>query len=251
MPDTVLLHVGTHKTGTSSLQTFLRDENARSLASAGVCYPPGYLLPALHSDLPLLALRPDFQWPARLRFPETQRPSWQAAAAAHVRAQVTTATAATVVYSHEDLSYVRSDDELDRLHALLDGVAVRVVIVLREPEAFLRSYAAQLEATGFPLSDDPGSFAYVQRGSWLTDYDALVGAYQRHFGSDQVEVLDFDDAVAREGSIIPAFAHLLGLDRGSLPALDRYALNRAGQHLRLSDDQLAEIRRDLAERHPA
>ena len=156
----------------------------------------------------------------------------------------------TLVYSHEDLSYARHDDELEGLRALFDGRPVRVVIVLRQPEAFLRSYREQLTATGFPISDDPTSFAYVEADSWLVDYDALVAGYRRHFGTDNVEVLDFDAIVADEGSIVPAFARLLGLDASSLPAPDRYVLNRAGQHLRLTAEQLAEIRRDLAERHP-
>ena len=250
MPERVLLHVGTHKTGTSSLQTFLRDENPRSLAAAGVLFPPGYLLPALHADLPLLTLRPDFAWPARLRFPETQRASWQAAARGHVRHQVTASPLPTLVYSHEDLSYARHDDELDRLHALVEGLPVRVVIVLRQREAFLRSYTEQLAATDFDTSEDPSSFAYVEPDTWLVDYDALVGGYRRHFGAENVEVLDFDAIIAAEGSILPAFARLLGLDPATLPPLERYMLNRAGQHLRLTPEQLTEIRRDLAERHP-
>lgn len=35
----LVLHIGTHKTGTTSIQSFLRDRSAELLA-AGVCYPP-------------------------------------------------------------------------------------------------------------------------------------------------------------------------------------------------------------------
>jgi hypothetical protein len=35
----VLVHVGTHKTGTTSIQGFLRDENDGLLAASGCRYP--------------------------------------------------------------------------------------------------------------------------------------------------------------------------------------------------------------------
>ena len=249
-PTSVVLHVGTHKTGSSSLQQLLRDQDAGLLATAGVSYPPGYLLPTLHADLPLLVMRPERMWPARIRFPETQRAGWQAAAEAHVRRQVRATPRRTLLYSHEDLSYVRHDDELHRLRDLFAGVEVNIVVILRDRAAFLRSYREQMEATGFPASDDPTSFAYVEPDSWLVDYEALVGAYRRGFGEENVEVLDYDAIVGRDGSVIPAFAERLGIERTALPPLEPYFLNRSGMHLRPTPEQLADIRRRLAEHEP-
>lgn len=241
-----LLHVGMHKTGSTSIQRFLRDHVGDLLASVGATLPPGFLIPDLHSDLPLLVLRPDRTWPARLRFPETQDPGWQAAARAHVHAAVAGAPAGRVVWSHEDLSYVRYDDELDRLRDLV-GTSVQVVVYRRDPTDFLRSYREQLEATGFELSDDPKSFAYVQAGSWVADDATLVATYQRGFGPDAVTLIDYDEVVGRDGSVIPSFTDLLGLPRASLPDLDPYFLNRAGGQLRVTDEHLAAIRRRAVE----
>jgi hypothetical protein len=250
MAGRVLVHVGTHKTGTTSIQGFLRDEEDGLLASVGGHYPPGFLLPTVHTDLPLLTIRPERTWPARLRFPETQRGSWQAAARAHVRRQVVEADADLLVYVHEDLSYLRFDDELERLAELFAGRAVSVVAVLRDDDAFLRSYRSQLAGTGFATSDDPTSFAYVEPDSWLLDHEALLDGYRRWFGADHVTVLDYDHLVAVDGTVIPAYAELLGLDRAALPPLDRYHYNASGSHIRLSDDELRAIRRDLASRYP-
>jgi hypothetical protein len=247
MTERVVLHVGTHKTGSTSIQQFLQDHDETLLAAAGVHYPDGFLIPSLHSDLPLLAIRPDRTWPARIRFPETLRPSWQAAAAAHVRAQVTSSSTAALVYSHEDLSYVRFDDELERLRDLFEGCRVEVVVYLREPATFLHSYRTQLETSGFELSDDPSSFAYVEADSWLVDHDALVACYGRAFGERHVRVLDYDEAVRADGSVIPSFAAALGIDRRALPSLDAYFLNRAGSRLRPTPEQLAAIRQRLAD----
>ena len=246
----VLVHVGTHKTGTTSIQGFLRDENDGLLAASGCRYPEGFLLPTVHTDLPLLAIRPERSWPARLRFPETARSSWRDAAWSHIRRQVTDADVEQLVYVHEDLSYVRFDDELERLCELFDGPTVSVVAVFRNDADFLRSYRSQLEGTGFAESDDPASFAYVEPDSWLLDHDALLDGYRRWFGADQVTSLDYDALVEADGTVIPAFAELLDLDRACLPPLDRYRFNPTGSHIRLPEDQLRAIRRDLVRRFP-
>jgi hypothetical protein len=250
MSGRIVLHAGTHKTGTTSIQTFLRDEDDGLLADVGCHYPPGFLLPGVHTELPLLVMRADRTWPARIRFPETQRDSWQRAAWAHVREQVTRTEHEALVYVHEDLSYVRHEDELARLAELLDGRAVTVVLVLREPAAFLSSYGSQLAGTGFERSDDPTSFAYVEADSWLVDHEALVNGYRRTFGAEHVVTIDYGEAMRADGTIIPSFTDLLGVDRALLPPLDPYQLNQSGSHIRLSADQLRSLRRDLADRFP-
>lgn len=249
MTETVVLHIGTHKTGSTSLQQFLRDDPGGLLTDAGIAYPEGLVLAASHSEIPLLIMRPSFMWPARIRLPETRSRRWLAAAERHVRDMVAAHRRAgdTLVLSHEDLSYVREDEELERLGSLLADASVRVVVYLREPSGFLASYRQQLEATGFALSDDPASFAYVAPDSWLVDHGSLVGAYQRHFGAAAVRVLPYDELVAADGSVIPAFTDLLGLPRARLPVLDRYRLNRRGANVRPTPAQLAALRRRLAE----
>lgn len=244
-PRTVL-HVGMHKTGSTSIQQLLRDEGAL-LASVGASFPAGFLIPSLHSDLPLLVLRPGRTWPARLRFPETDDPAWQRAAADHIRRAVAGAPQPVVVWSHEDLSYVRHDDELSRLRELLGDAPVQVVVYHRRRADFLRSYRDQLQATGFELSDDQSSFAYVQPDSWVADQDAVIETYRRGFGHEHVFVVDYDDALQRDGSVIPSFAELLGIAPADLPPLDRYFLNQSGAQLRLSDEGIAAVRRRAIE----
>jgi hypothetical protein len=247
MSGRVLLHVGTHKTGTTSIQQFLRDHDDDLLAAAGASFPEGFLIPGLHSELPLLSIRAGRSWPARIRFPETQSEAWLAAAERHVRSQVQTSEFETLVYSHEDLSYLRFDDEFVRLRGLFGPRDVTVVVVLRDKRDFLRSYREQLAAMGFAPSNDPTSFAYVGPDSWLLDYDALVNGCRRHFGTEHVEVLDYDEMVDADHSMIPAVVRLLGIEQTSLPPLDRYFFNQAGAHLRPSEAQLAAIRQRLAE----
>lgn len=244
MSERIVLHIGTHKTGSTSLQQLLHDHPAL-LSAVGASYPKGLVIPGSHAELPLLAIRPERTWPARLRLPETTDERWLAAAARHVEEVLDVTSSEVLVLSHEDLSYVRHDDEIERLRRLLGDRPARVVVYLRAPGPFLRSYRAQLEAMGFRASADPSSFAHVEPDSWLVDHRALVDVYRRGFG--EVEVLDYDHAVETDGSVVPAFTDLLGIARSSLPPLDQYFLNRSNQQLRPDDAQLAVIRRRLAE----
>ena len=91
---TGVLHIGTHKTGTTSLQHFLHNEVGELLASVDAVYPPGFAVPTAHAELPLLAVRPELMWPARLRLPEVQDPDWLAAARRHVRGHLEASTRA-------------------------------------------------------------------------------------------------------------------------------------------------------------
>jgi hypothetical protein len=242
----VVLHIGTHKTGTTSLQHFLLDSQTL-LARAGAWYPPGFVIDTAHSELPLLSVRLERDWPARLRFPELRMTGWLDAAAKHVRALISDAPCETVVFSHEDLSYLRFDDEFERLTRLLEPADVRVIVFLRDRDSFLRSYGDQLRATGFVESTDTTSFAYLGADSWLVDYDALLDGYRRAFGASNVEVYDYNAVMRRDGSIIPAFSELLGVSRAELPPLDGYRFNQAGMHLRPTAEQLDAIRRRLAD----
>jgi hypothetical protein len=243
----VVLHVGTHKTGTTSLQQFLRDHADTLLAEAGIDYPPGLVIPTAHAELPLLAVRPERLWPARIRLPETQLPAWLAAAEAHVLDLLASARHDVVALSHEDLSYVRFDDELARLRELLGTLPVHVLVFLREERSFLASYRAQLAATGFEASADPTSFAYLEADSWLVDFEGLLDGYRRTFGAGNVEVFDYDAVLERDRSVIPTVAERLGIPRTSLPPLEPYVLNQTGANLRPSDATVAAIRRRLAQ----
>jgi hypothetical protein len=220
-----VVHVGTHKTGTTSIQRFL-GANPTVLTAHGVRRPPGFLDPLQHHELPLLVLRPALATPQRRALPQAHDADWLAAASEHVRRTVEAAPEPVLVYSHEGLSFVRQPDEAARLAGLIPR-PVTIVVFLREPAAYLRSYTAQLARMGIAPSDDPASIAYVEPDSWLVDGDALVGAYRAVF--DDVRVLDYDACCAADHTVIPSLTDVLGIPRGALPPLDRWFANRTNE----------------------
>jgi hypothetical protein len=125
------------------------------------------------------------------------------------------------IASHEALSFARTGREVRRLRRILRGRTVRIVLVVRERESYLASWASQLESMGFTSqSAHRSSFMYVQPDSWLADSASLIGAYREVFGHRAVTVLRYEELVERDGSATPALWEACGLpDVGAAPSL--------------------------------
>lgn len=212
----VVLHIGTHKTGTTAFQRYAL-AHREFLRDQGIAfYVHGSGAPQAH-ELPLLSLRPDLCIPLRVRKPDLVLEEARPMMVEAVERFVADSGDATCLFSHEALSFIRDRAEAERLRALLGGADVSVVVMLREPAAFLQSWAVQLERMGFATSSPfRSSFMNTDPDSWLVDYDTLIGVYRDVFGDDRVSVLSYEDAMARDGSSVPSLMAACGV-RGDLP----------------------------------
>jgi hypothetical protein len=217
------VHIGTHKTGTTSLQRWA-SENRTELASAtGLTYYDGLFGPN-HYELAMLCMRTNRNMPMRVRRVDWCLDEWHQEAETHVRSQVAR-DADSLLISAEALSYLRYSDEVERLAGLLRPRELVAIAVLREPESFLRSYREMMLELGFPPSRHRTSFAYVADDSWLVDYDALLDAYRAVLGADRVIALGYETAMQRHGSIIPAILEATGFDPAGIPAWEGFQRN--------------------------
>jgi hypothetical protein len=224
MADRVVLHIGVHKTGTTSIQRWATKHRAtlRDRFGFDVYRPRLGGLP--HIEFVLLCLRSGRNIHAHAMYLDSVLPSWQAETRQHIEEQLA-ALAPTMLVSAEGLAFLRHADKLDRLRALLGDRQVDVIVFTREREAFLRSYTDQIEKMGYTPSPYPDSCNYVAPDSWIADFDAVVAVYRNAFGDDRVTVLSYEDEVARYGSTIPALAVAAGLPVAELPAWDDVWLN--------------------------
>jgi hypothetical protein len=219
-----LIHIGTHKTGTTSFQNWAAASGA-PLAAAGVTWLDGRLGPS-HAEVPMLTIDADRSLAMRAVHPDWCLPSWQAEAREDIRAQGETAGERLLI-SSEALSYARRPQEVERLAALFAPRRIHVVAVLREPRSYLRSYRRTLSGMGFEPSRHQGSFAYVEDDSWLLDYEGMLGAYREALGEEAVTVLDYEAELERRGSIIPAILDGFGIEPDGLPDWDDFRDNRS------------------------
>lgn len=221
---TVVLHVGTHKTGTTSLQTMLA-RNEGHFAVKGLYYPAaGRGGGDGHHNL---------AW--ELAGDERYDPA--AGSLADLVAELAAAGPRAVVVSSEDFEYLhRRPERLATLRTGLEsaGYAVRVLVVLREPAGYVESLYAELGKHGLTGSLDgfvEGALASgaVTFGAWTfsLDYPTLVGAFAGAFGRRRVQVLGYHPADV-VGSLLAACGRQLGLDLSPVPGWVRFNARDGG-----------------------
>jgi hypothetical protein len=225
----LIVHVGTHKTGSTSLQRFLLD-HALDVSRKGVEVYRGEFRDANHIELHLAAMRGERDSFAKLGICKhvTIDAGYRRHVSDRVQAFIGSCHEPRIVFTSEDLCWLRHDDEIDRLRTIL-GVGhgeVKVVLYLRNKLDFLRSYTAQIhKVPGRMPSNDRSSTLYVEPDSWLVDYDALVATYQRGFGAGNVAVINYDHEMRTVGNVIPSFLKVLGLDAADELDFSSYFLN--------------------------
>jgi hypothetical protein len=203
----VLLHVGFQKTGTTSIQYWLRDHSAL-LAEHGFRFPRGWLHLNTHVELSLCLTRPDRMTQGRLRGDEWRDETWRRFVLWQIIEDLNSHVRGMTILSNEDLSLFRHEDEFEALRRVIGDAAI--IMYLRRPDDFLASLRAHYAKDSMAgPSSDPDAFNYTEPGSWVARYEDRVEMWRRYF--TRVRVLDYDVQVQRDGSVIPSFLRLIGV----------------------------------------
>lgn len=175
-----IIHIGQHKTGTTSIQHFLARRRA-DLAKAGL-YVPDSLLGSTdpsHYILNVYALNQDRLSTAKIRMLDTKPPDFFARLRENLEKDIARHYHAAnqlgcpdIIWSNEGLYVLNSSEEYERLLDLFRPYSTEVVCLccLRDVDSYRKSYMAQLKRNGISFSDDRDSYRYVETDSWLFDY---------------------------------------------------------------------------------
>jgi hypothetical protein len=205
----VVLHIGTHKTATTTIQDLFR-HNAAILARHGLIYP---VLDPRHSGHHGLVM----DWnplPKVYELAEGSTTALRRIAAEHAAGQD------TVFLSSEEFSRGAAGARVDfravrRALAAFDRI--QVLCVLREQWRFLQSVYVELSKYRPPPRPvhlvAEALATGMAEGLWL-DYDALYDHLLTAFAPDEITFLDFDDAARGAGGIPGAVLRELGLPVG-------------------------------------
>jgi hypothetical protein len=180
-PRRLVLHVGTHKTGTKALQVFL-DANRRQLAETGIHYPlagrhlldGGLITPGHH----------------QIAFDLASAPGAPSASLEEVVAEIRLVQAATVVLSSEEfLPLIFTAGALETIVSLGRDLGYEpiAVVVLRAQPDYLESIFSELAKTT-PVSAFDDLIDQASRGSSiprLTFLDLSVSRIRRQSNSSK------------------------------------------------------------------
>ena len=203
-----ILHVGMHKTGTSSIQQSLNRFANNAFAYAdfgGGASNHGGVIFSLVGSTGADRVR------ARARSAAGRGgavPRTSAGARAALKQAVRRAGGRTLLLSAEGTLFL-SADELRMLRAILntDIDEIEIVAYIRPPAAYLGSFMQQL-IKGGSLTEFSPARAYADYRRSLEKVDAV-------FGREHVHLWKFDPAAFPEGCVVRDFCRRLGVD---LPA---------------------------------
>lgn len=228
-----LLHIGTGKTGSTSIQEYMA-VNRQLLLDQGIHYPTS-LGPRNHRRLPAMVQKDGkpgtFFRDHGLADPESRqaaRDGWWREFQAEIGQAV---GCERCLISAEHMARLDADevaDLRDRLATLFDEV--RVIVYLRDPV----EYAVSMYDTALKVgSVATGPAAPVAGGP--TDYAALLRIWMDAFGADRLTVRLFDRAELSGGDILEDFTRAAGIDTtGFMPGQVRNSsLGVLGQQLLL------------------
>ncbi len=200
-PPRLIVHVGTQKTGSSSLQKAMRDA-ADALRAQGVLYPS--LARSQHA----------FKHVSVSRAAKSGRPEVQQAEVDALLQEFDASGCDTLVLSEEALwrSEVGAGAFLVRFRPRF---SVEIVACLRRPDLYLESLYSQALRTGADgecrdiatFADDPKIRGRLHYASRLADWEAVA---------DRVVALGFETMV-RQGGLVRGFFEAMGLPSTAMP----------------------------------
>ncbi len=198
----LLIHIGTEKTGTTSIQHFL-NRNAAALAARGIWYPTdssrGYCDAAAHFPLAgaLVDNWHDFVHPSRAQFLPLCATDFSADARA-------SPAATTVVSSEHFSSRVRDAARLAAFRRTLASTFddIRIVCYLRnQADLALSSHATRI-IFGGRAAFDP---AQVSTDDPYFNYLAMLDLWASVFGSDALVLREYDRRTLASGDVCRDF----------------------------------------------
>jgi hypothetical protein len=239
---TIYLHIGTEKTGTTTLQD-VAAKNRIMLANRGLLYPkfPGvlrhhgltvYALPLGRRDVPHKMLRlPSDHSVDRYRYSFIDK----------LGEEIHASKCGKVLLSNEHLSsWLKDPEYVDRLVTNLRSIAdeIRVIVYLRPQYELVVSFYSTAVKAGSPapirLDRTEEDFRF--------NYERMLNAWEAAAGAENMHVRLFSKDKFHGGSLIADFFNVLGVD---LPARMRAGRVRnrsldteAVEYLRLVNEHL-------------
>lgn len=203
----IILHIGLHKAGSTTVQTYLRD-NAEALAAAGVLYP------AIGRAERSIA---HHRLAADLRAGEADASQWAA-----IRSLSAEHPDKRVVISSEGFQSA----EPAQVREMLDGEPVRVFCYHRDAaQRFVSIYGHGVK-NGFRTTDFDQAFEnqFAMKRTYIGE---TLKAWADAFGAENVRVRSLNPACLAEGDLMADVFEVLGL---GADAEQRLGLKAVGSH---------------------
>jgi hypothetical protein len=212
MKKTIYLHIGSPKTGTTSIQKFIHD-HAKELATHEFFVPPG-----LHAELPLSLLdeqhrKLKLRWPPY--WPVIDKPCEQVWH--EVVQQFVTSGCSKCIISAENFSELvdflnpdGSDPYGARLRQFLSGFEIRVIVYLRPVSEHVQSMYKERIKTDAEIRSCENLLCSWQKSRRSYFYPSrYLDYYTGLFGKDNIQIRKYSRSAFPGGDIVPDFLNAI------------------------------------------
>jgi hypothetical protein len=213
MTKKLILHIGTEKTGTTSIQDFL-SENKAELESQGVFIPQspcGSVSAPNHRRLATACFNNGNTDDSFVDFNIKNLEEWRIATFKEIKSELVSSSISTHILSSEHFSSrLTSKSEISRLYDFLKEIYSEIKIVVyfrRQDEYAVSLYSTYLKSGGVSKKILP-----VSAGASRYDYYDICKKWEGVFGSNTIDVRIFDRKVLRDGNVVSDFCHISGID---------------------------------------
>jgi hypothetical protein len=182
-----LLHIGPHKTGTTYLQRSF-DQLRPVLAARGICYPDCWGGADGHTSL-AEQIQTGNDHVSREEFRRLNQAGWD-----------------TVLLSSETLSYF-SDDEVRRLHALLEGEPATVVFYCRRWSELIPSSWREMVKHGSLMTMPEFALSCLgdPTASEVVNFDRVLARYAAVFGAGNLRIASYNGVLEADEDLLVHF----------------------------------------------
>lgn len=213
---TLYLHVGMHKTGTSSIQSFA-SANREWLARQGVLYPDYGMAGDAHA--PFALSLPNDRWEMTSRFatvsrsdPETPYAEYDGPSARELYTNLGRIISSTphpkiLLSSESFLAWIDPEVIAARIAAHIDA-ETRILIYLRRQDLWIQSVYNQVVKD--PHLRYGGDLYHLPQMAML-DYAETIRRWSHAFGKERLMVRSFEPFDSGKGSIVSDFLLALGV----------------------------------------
>jgi hypothetical protein len=186
------IHIGIHKTGTTSIQRYLFGAT-KELGAAGYFLPQDTLYNGEPSHAPLA-------WEVKKGNVNLLRGSIERMDVSH----------RILILSSEEFSYF-DDTQINTLKIALQDFTVKPIIYIRNQVDYLTSLYAEWVKNGV-YSGEPFVFIRNEAFSSILNYQELYHRWARRFGVENTVLKVFENETRERGGLISGFLNIVGFE---------------------------------------
>lgn len=199
----ILLHIGTHKTGSTAIQSFCY-KNSMALIQQGILYPESYTKWGGHHQIP---------WHLGVTHPYKDEDITFDQIMLYLKQQIAIYQPRQVILSSEDFEFLPLP-ALKRLKETLDDYPIEILIYLRRQDNYLISEYKQhvrMEVTQFSgtLFDFVLKYDFEPR----FNYKYITDKWSEVFGKNSLIVRPFEKQQLKDGDVVEDFISTINIER--------------------------------------